>query len=186
MGWVVRRPVAHRPRRLRGDGLFGIPFLWVCWRQVQRILAAMPPSPRRLCNPRYAESVGRRGAACGRVGRTIAACRRAVAAWLVPAAALAWIVVSGVGRSLVVQADGAGRAASGRWRMIALQAAWLALLALIFWGWFRSMQWVAATHIAATGEAGPGRLLHLGDLSVAGLLHRCGRSSAGRRRSRRC
>lgn len=36
--------------------------------------------------------------------------------------------------------------------MIALQAAWLGLLALIFWSWFRSMQWVAATHIAANGE----------------------------------
>jgi hypothetical protein len=36
--------------------------------------------------------------------------------------------------------------------MIALQAAWLALFAAICWGWFRSMQWAAATHIAVAGE----------------------------------
>ena len=36
--------------------------------------------------------------------------------------------------------------------MIALQAAWLALFAVTFWGWFRSIQWAAATHITAVGE----------------------------------
>jgi hypothetical protein len=37
-------------------------------------------------------------------------------------------------------------------QMILLQAAWLATLALVFWGWFRSIVWAAATHIAGTGE----------------------------------
>jgi hypothetical protein len=36
--------------------------------------------------------------------------------------------------------------------MIALQAAWLVLLAAVGWGWFRSMQWAAATHITASGD----------------------------------
>jgi hypothetical protein len=36
--------------------------------------------------------------------------------------------------------------------MIALQAAWLLALGAICWGWFRSIQWTAATHITATGE----------------------------------
>jgi hypothetical protein len=35
--------------------------------------------------------------------------------------------------------------------VIVLQAAWLALLGATWWAWFRSMEWVAATHIA-TGE----------------------------------
>ena len=36
--------------------------------------------------------------------------------------------------------------------MIVLQAAWLVLLAATFWGWFRCMQWAAATHISASGD----------------------------------
>jgi hypothetical protein len=36
--------------------------------------------------------------------------------------------------------------------MFALQAAWLGLFALAVWGWLRSMQWVAATHINVAGE----------------------------------
>ena len=36
--------------------------------------------------------------------------------------------------------------------MIALQATWLALMALCCWGWFRSIAWVAATHISTAGE----------------------------------
>jgi hypothetical protein len=36
--------------------------------------------------------------------------------------------------------------------LIALQAAWLAGFALACWGWLRSMQWVAATHITPSAE----------------------------------
>jgi hypothetical protein len=35
---------------------------------------------------------------------------------------------------------------------ISLQAAWMALLALVFFGWYRTMQWTAAAHITAVGE----------------------------------
>jgi hypothetical protein len=72
--------------------------------------------------------------------------------WLVPAAVVAWSVVSGIGRGLVLKRIEPGL----RFRpvaMIALQAVWLALLGLVFWGWFHSIQWVAATHITADGDA---------------------------------
>jgi hypothetical protein len=36
--------------------------------------------------------------------------------------------------------------------MMLFQAAWLALLGATCWGWFRGIQWVAATHISVTGE----------------------------------
>ena len=36
--------------------------------------------------------------------------------------------------------------------LIVLQAAWLAMLAAVFWGWFRWMQWAAASHMSANGE----------------------------------
>jgi len=71
--------------------------------------------------------------------------------WLLPAAALAWVVISGLGRSLVLKR----MVPRLRFRMvetIVLQAAWLVLLALTCWGWFRSIQWVAAGNITANGE----------------------------------
>ena len=76
----------------------------------------------------------------------------AVLRWLGPLAALAWVVVSGIGRNLVLKRMEPGV----RFRplaMMAVQTSWLALLALTFSGWLRSMQWVAATHITASGEA---------------------------------
>jgi hypothetical protein len=36
--------------------------------------------------------------------------------------------------------------------MIVLQAVWLGFFALICWGWFRSIQWVASTHITPNTE----------------------------------
>jgi hypothetical protein len=36
--------------------------------------------------------------------------------------------------------------------MMLLQAAWLALLGAVFWAWFRSIQWVAATHIGNSSQ----------------------------------
>jgi hypothetical protein len=36
--------------------------------------------------------------------------------------------------------------------MMALQASWLALFAVTYWGWFRSIAWVAATHITPGAE----------------------------------
>jgi hypothetical protein len=37
-------------------------------------------------------------------------------------------------------------------QMMVLQAAWLAVLSVVWWGWFRAMGWVAATHIPSFGE----------------------------------
>jgi hypothetical protein len=36
--------------------------------------------------------------------------------------------------------------------MMGSQGAWLGLFALAVWGWLRSMQWIAATHINVSGE----------------------------------
>jgi hypothetical protein len=60
-------------------------------------------------------------------------------------------VVSGVGRGLLLKRMDAHM----RFRpftMMAMQGAWLGLFALVVWGWLRSMQWVAATHIDVAGE----------------------------------
>jgi len=71
--------------------------------------------------------------------------------WLLPVSALGWVVLSGVGRSLVLKRM-EPRLRVRLAEMVALQAAWLVLLVGMSWGWFRAMQWVAETHIGAVGE----------------------------------
>ncbi len=82
----------------------------------------------------------------------------AVLRWLLPAAALAWAILSGLGRNFLLMRftgkDAAPAIRTAPFRpalMILLQAGWLILLGLTYWGWFRSMQWAAATHISAVG-----------------------------------
>ena len=91
MGWVFRHPDLTA-LEIAWRWLFGLPLLWVCWRQGARILAALPPESTGLNsidaqNPwvaavqladvwaRYEPTVGH---ALG---------------WLVPLAALSWLVV---------------------------------------------------------------------------------------------
>jgi hypothetical protein len=79
----------------------------------------------------------------------------AILSWLVPVAGVAWVVVSGLGRSVVLRrldSDSESRVPFRPLQMMVLQAAWLAVLAVTFWGWFCSIGWVADTHIPAFGE----------------------------------
>lgn len=150
MGWVFRYP-SLTTLEIAWRWLFGLPFLFECWRQGTRILAALPPDSTGLDdldkqNPwvaavqladvweRYQPSVAH------------------ALLWLVPAAAVAWAVLSGVGRSLVLKRM-EPQVPFRPVGMMALQAGWLVVLGLVCFGWFRSIQWVAATHISASGEA---------------------------------
>jgi hypothetical protein len=75
----------------------------------------------------------------------------AIVGWLIPLGAVLWVVASGLGRNILLRRMEPGLA----WvpfKMVALQGAWALLLALTFLGWFRAMQWAAATHISQTGE----------------------------------
>jgi hypothetical protein len=149
MGDVFRRPsliaieVAWR-------WLFGIPFLLVCWRQAQQILAAYPVDSSAFAsldtqNPWVAAAQISSGISFY-VPHVLAVLR-----WLLPAAAMVWIVVSGVGRGLLLKRMDA-RMRFRPFTMMGTQGAWLGLFALAVWGWLRSMQWVAATHIDVAGE----------------------------------
>jgi hypothetical protein len=149
MGDVFRRPsliaieVAWR-------WLFGIPFLLICWQQAQQILAAYPVESSAFAsldtqNP-WVAAVQISSGISFYEPHVLAVLR-----WLLPAAALIWIVVSGLGRGLLLQRMDAEM----RFRpftMMVLQGAWLGLFALVVWGWVRSMQWIAATHINVSGE----------------------------------
>jgi hypothetical protein len=149
MGDVFRRPsliaieVAWR-------WLFGIPFLLVCWLQAQQILAAYPVDSTAFAsldtqNPWVAAAQISNGISFYEPHVV------AVLRWLLPTAATIWIVVSGLGRGLLLRRMDAKMRFRPFTIMVA-QGAWLGLFALGVWGWLRSMQWIAATHINVAGE----------------------------------
>ena len=153
MGWVFDRP-SLTALEVAWRWAFGIPFLFVCWMQAERILAVLPleTSGLNAINPQNP------WVAAVQLDHALALYQPHVvnvARWLLPVAALVWVVVSGLGRSLVLKRMGANlepRLPFRPMRMMVLQASWLALFAAICWGWLRCMEWVAATHIETAGE----------------------------------
>jgi hypothetical protein len=149
MGWVFARP-SLTALEVAWRWLFGVPLLLVCWMQAQQILVALPPEATGLTaldpqNPWV--SIVRLADAWDQYQPHVIAVLR----WLAPVSALAWVVVSGLGRSLVIKRLDP-RLPFRPMSLIALQAAWLAVLALTCWGWFRSLAWAAATHIGNGAE----------------------------------
>lgn len=150
MGWVLRRP-SLTAIEIAWRWLFGLPLLWICWQQANRILAVLSPKSTGLTeldsqNPWVA--VVQLADIWSRYEPHVAA----VLQWLVPAAAIAWVVASGLGRAFVLKHIEPGL----RFRPIALtvlQSAWLAVLGLVCLSWFRAIQWAAATHITSAGDA---------------------------------
>ena len=150
MGWAFRRP-SLTILEIAWRWIFGIPLLAICWHQGTKILAALPPDSTGMKdldtqNPWVAAV--QLADVWGRYASPVAH----VLAWLIPAASAAWIVLSGLGRSLVLKR----LEPQVRFRplaMMALQAGWLIILGLVFSGWLHSIQWVASTHISSTGEA---------------------------------
>jgi hypothetical protein len=149
MGWVFARP-SLTILEIAWRWLFGVPLLAVCWIEARQILLALPPEAAGLGtldpqNP-WVATVQLANAWALYLPHITAVLR-----WLLPVAALAWVVLSGLGRSLVLQRMDP-RLRLRPLPMIALQAAWLLALGAVCGGWFRSIQWTAATHITATGE----------------------------------
>jgi hypothetical protein len=149
MGWVSSRPILTALEIL-WRWAFGIPFLWICWRQWELILTTHPLEASGFTtldkqNPWIAT------VQIANVWNYYQPPVFAALRWLVPAAVVAWVVISGLGRSLVLRRIDP----SLRFRpaaMIISQAAWLAFLGLTFWLWFSCMRWVADTHISPGGE----------------------------------
>lgn len=149
MAWVFVRP-SLTAIEVAWRWFFGAPLLLVCWMQAQRILAALPPEATGLDkvdlqNPWV--SAVRLADAWDLYRPPVAH----VLGWLAPLAAVAWVVISGVGRNLVMKRL-EPRLPFRPAAMIGLQAAWLAVLALTGWAWFRSIGWAAATHIGNGAE----------------------------------
>ncbi|HKN22418.1 MAG TPA: hypothetical protein VJX73_13435 [Terracidiphilus sp.] len=149
MGDVFRRP-SLIAIEVVWRWLFGIPFLLVCGQQAQRILVTYPVDSTAFAsldtqNP---------WVAAAQISNGISFYEphvMAVLHWLLPIAAVIWIVISGLGRGLLLKRMDPHM----RFRpftIMVLQGAWLGLFALGVWGWLRSMQWSAATHINVAGE----------------------------------
>ena len=153
MGWVFGRP-SIIALEVGWRWIFGIPFLLACYAQLGKILTLLPAETAGLTgidaqNP-WVASVQLAHAAELYRPHVLALLR-----WLLPVAGLAWIVVSGLGRSVVLrrlEPDPASRLPFRPLQMMVLQAAWLAVVGITWWGWFRSMEWVAATHLPTSGE----------------------------------
>jgi len=149
MGWVFARP-SLTALEVAWRWLIGGPLLVVCWNQAQKIITALPPDSTGLDRVTLQDpwtSAVRLADAWDLYLPHVAH----VLAWLAPIAAVAWVFISGLGRNLVLkrlEPPVRFRLAS----MMGLQAAWLALLALTCWAWYRSIGWAAATHIGAGDE----------------------------------
>jgi hypothetical protein len=153
MGWVFARPVLTA-LEVGWRWLVGLPVLAVCWIEGQRILKALPPDSAGLTgintqNPWVA------AVQLDHAWQMYRPELVAVLGWLVPVAATAWVVISGLGRSVVLWklAQVSGRAMQmrpkGLMGMMVLQAAWLVVFGATVGAWVWAMDWVGATHIAA-------------------------------------
>jgi len=153
MSTVFRRP-ALVLIEIGWRWLFGIPLLLVCGGEAQRILAAFPLEASGF-NSIDAQNPWVAATQIANVWNYYEPHVAAVLLWLLPAAALTWVVISGVGRAALLRCFGPSGKARPPFRpatMMMLQAVWLCLFALVLWGWFRSIEWVAATHITVVGE----------------------------------
>ena len=152
--------VEHMGEILRQPSLIGIEIAWrwiaaipialVCWIEAKGILAAYPLTSSGFStidaqNP-WLAAQQLAGVWTYYIPHVLAVLR-----WILPAAAVFWIVIAGIGRNLLlIRMD---RSVPFRpLAMTGLQVGWMVLLAITFWGWFRSVGWAAATHIATTGE----------------------------------
>ncbi len=133
--------------------LYGIPTLLVLRYEAMRILAVTPVDMDALRRMTLADPMS----AAGTLAQSMAALLPSawqVAMWLVPVLLAGWVVVSSLGRTVVLRrADNRLHARPGT--LMVLQAMRMAALAASFVVWFLCVQWV-------------GRVAILGPLSVGG------------------
>jgi hypothetical protein len=150
MSTVIRRP-ALIAIEIAWRWLFGVPFLLVCWRWGAATLSRMEYAGIDQIDASNPWVAAKQLADAWHMYYPLAA-KFAGSLW---PAAVAWIVLSGVGRALLLSRLTSSAGVRLRFRPITvavMQAVWLSMLAITFWGWFAVMGWVAATHITISGE----------------------------------
>jgi hypothetical protein len=149
MGWVFRRPrlvlieIAWR-------WIFAIPFLFICWHEVQLIAIALPPGQAGM-NLLKSQNPWISGVQFGVVWTNYLPYVLHVLIWLAPAGFLGWSVLAGLGRGIILkrlQPEVSYRP----FTTMFLEACRLALLLGFFLAWYECIQWIAATHITPGAE----------------------------------
>lgn len=144
MGWVFRRPRITLVE-IAWRWTFAIPFLLLCWHEIQLIAIALPPDQAGV-NRLNTQNPWIDGVQFGLVWMRYVPYVLHVLAWLAPAAIIAWSALAGLGRGIVlrrIDPDVPYRPLP----IMLLQACWLVLLLATFLAWYESIQWIAATHI---------------------------------------
>ena len=140
--------------------LVGIPILAVVWIQSQQVLAQIPPSSVGLDrldsqNPWLSSEL-----LAEAIGKYTPAVVSALH-WLLPAGVVAWAIVSGVGRTLVMarmrtlDPEAARPGVSYLRRLpgyIGLQGLWMVALVGCLWLWYRGVAWASSTHITTGAQ----------------------------------
>jgi hypothetical protein len=144
MGWVIRRSRITLAE-IAWRWIFAIPFLFLCWHELQRIAIALPPD-RAGVNLLNTQNPWIDGVQLGVVWMHYLPYVLHVLSWLAPAGIIAWSVLSGLGRGIVlrrIQRDLPYRPLP----IMFLQGCWLVLLLATFIAWYECIQWISATHI---------------------------------------
>ena len=139
--------------------VFGIPALWLVLTQLHKVLlvvtsGTLDPAAvgldRALLNDPVgaltAEPMGAAGKFAHAIALVLPGLER-VSAWMVPAVLVGWVVVSSVGRTLMLRRADA-RLQARPLTLMALQVVRLSALAGVFWIWFRGVSW--SGHYAIT------------------------------------
>ena len=149
MGWMLRRPGIVAVE-VGWRWLFGVPFLLLCWTRLQHVLSVLTLEDSGLRNL----DVQNPWIAAAQLSRAYAKYEPLIAQelkWLAPAAALAWIVLAGMGRSLAF-CRMEPRLKFRPFSMMVLQTVWLALFGGVCAGWFWAASRIEASHFPANGE----------------------------------
>jgi hypothetical protein len=149
MSWVLARP-SLTVLEVAWRWLIGAPLLAICYIEAQKIIAAVPSESAGLTAISW-QNPWTASLKLAEAWVTYQPHISLVLRWLAPIAALAWVIISGIGRSLVLKRM-EPKLPLRLFSMILLQAAWLAVLALTGWAWWASISWAGQTHINAAGE----------------------------------
>ncbi|WP_263381745.1 hypothetical protein [Granulicella arctica] len=168
LAWVRKRPVLTAFEVL-WRWVYGIPALLLIWHEGVRILLATQLDYAGLKQMTLLDPM-KSSVTLGKAALALGPQDEAVAVWLVPLLLVTWVIVSSLGRTLVLQrAD--ERLHARPITLMVLQAIRMTALCVSFMCWFLCLQWAA--EVAVTGPIAsnqePSLVLYFGLAIVATL-----------------
>jgi hypothetical protein len=143
LSWCWQRP-SLLGLELLWRWLFGVPALWVLWKCWLRVLAETQFDWTSVTRLTVTQPLGT-AAALASDAASLAPPVLHIARWLAPLMMAVWVIVSSLGRTLVLRrADPRLQARPGTLMVLAVIR--IAALAAAFWAWFAGIEWDA--HVA--------------------------------------